>query len=96
MWPLPFPWRIIAGRCWLELLRPPPRENLRTKEVVSSKSTKKIQSEENLWYLAFNKTIGPQKGELLGDILPGRQVPKPIFDRRGQDCGIIPVFYLYI
>ena len=25
------------------------------------------------------------------DILPGPQVPKPIFDRRGQDCGIISV-----
>ena len=91
MWPLPFPWRIITGRCRLELLRPSPRKNLRTKEVVSSKSTKRIHSEENLCYLAFNKTIGPQKGELLRDILPGRQVPKPIFDRLGQDCGIIPV-----
>jgi hypothetical protein len=91
MWPLPFPWRIITGRVWLELLRPSPRKNLRTKGVVSSRSTKRIQFEENLCYLAFNKTIGPQKGELLRDILPGRQVPKPIFDRRGQDCGIISV-----
>jgi hypothetical protein len=44
-----------------------------------------------LCYLAFNKTIGPQKGELLRDILPGRQVPKPIFDCGGQGGRIISV-----
>ena len=77
MWPLFFPWRLITGRCWLEPLRPSPRKNLRTKGVVSSKSTKRVQFEKNLCYLAFIKTIGLQKGELLQDILPEGQVPKP-------------------
>jgi hypothetical protein len=42
-----------------------------------------MQHEENLCYPALNKTIGLQKGGLLRDILPGRQVPKPFFD-----CGV--------
>jgi hypothetical protein len=61
------------------LLKPSPRKNLRTIRGLSSKFTKKIQFEENLCYLAFKKTIGPQKGGLLLDIIPGRQVAKPIF-----------------
>jgi hypothetical protein len=60
----------IIERCWPGVLRPSPRKNLRTKGVFSSKSTKKVQSEENLCYRAFNKMIGPQKGKLLRDIHP--------------------------
>ena len=77
MWLRPFPWPTIIERCWPGVLRPSPRKNLRTKGVLSSKSTKKVQLEENLCYRAFYNTIGPQKGELLWDILPGRQVLKP-------------------
>jgi len=46
------------------------------------KNLKKIQFEENFCYLEFKKTIAPQKAELLRDILPGRQVAKPIFNHR--------------
>jgi len=61
-----------------------PPYNLRTNGVVPSKSTKKIQFEENLCYLAIKKTIGPLKGELLLDMIPGRQVARPFFNRGGQ------------
>jgi hypothetical protein len=64
--------------------------------VVSSKSTERIQFRGSLCYLAFKKTIGPQKGELLRDILLGWQVPKPIFNRGGQGCRIISVEKFYI
>ena len=87
-----FRWPIIIEWCWLGVLKPSLRKNLGTNGVVSSKSTKKIQYEENLCYLAFKKTIGPQKGKLLLDIIPGRQVAKPIFNRGGQGCGIISYY----
>jgi hypothetical protein len=61
-----FPWLIIIERCWLGGLRPSSRKNLQTKGVVSSESTKKIQFEEILCYLAFKNTIGSRRGTSSG------------------------------
>jgi hypothetical protein len=46
-------------------------QNLRTKEMVFSKSTKNEHLEGNLCYLAFGKTIGRQKRGTSSEWTPG-------------------------
>ena len=70
MWPRLFLYHTIIGRCWLGIYRSSPRKNLQTKGVVSSESTKKIQFEEILCYLAFKNTIGSKKGIFFGISYP--------------------------
>jgi hypothetical protein len=67
MQPHPFPWRTIIEWRYPGVLT---RKNLRTKGVVPSNSTKKIQFEENLCYLGFQKTMESLKADLLRVFFP--------------------------
>ena len=71
MWPQPLLWHTTTERCLLGILGPSPRGNLRTKEeVISSKSIKKTQFEENCVILRPRRRLGHKKGNFFGIFYP--------------------------
>ena len=80
MWPQPFLWHTTAERWLLGVLRLSPRKNSWPNEVISSKSKKKTQFEENCVILRSRRRLGHKKGNFFGIFYPGREVPKPIFN----------------